>query len=215
MWPSCSDNRQSAKVKVLLSHFGAKTWEEYIIYWFHYIQSVLKVGIPWRTKLKINIRCKVDVIGRRERRRRRGGGGGSKCSVRPIFIYFIKENWICAINRHYVTNILLAINLPFDPDIRQWSHALMIPLHCLIDKSNNRTRCQFEYDVALVFLFLFDFIHSHARCCCCSIVCLRFQVRQIKQVEWKMSTKKLFFKQKCRDSFGQLHIKNAKPQKSR
>ena len=145
----------------------------------------------------------------------RRGVGGSKCSLRPIFIYFIKENWICAINRHYATNIWLARNLPFDPDIRQWSHPLMIPLHCLRDKSSYRGSCKFEYDVALVLLFLFDFVHSHARRCCCSIVCLRFQDRQIKQVECKMSTKKLFFKKSCRDSFGQLHIKNVKPPKSR
>ena len=28
----CSDNCRSAKFKVLLSHFGAKSWEEYLIY---------------------------------------------------------------------------------------------------------------------------------------------------------------------------------------
>ena len=31
-------------------------------------------------------------------------------------------------------------NLPFDSDDRQLSHPLMIPLHCLWVKSNNRTR---------------------------------------------------------------------------
>ena len=38
-------------------------------------------------------------------------------------------------------------NVPFDPDVRLWSHPLMTPLHCLWAKSNNRTRRQFECDV--------------------------------------------------------------------
>ena len=29
------------------------------------------------------------------------GGGGSECSACPIFIFFIKENWTCAMNRHH------------------------------------------------------------------------------------------------------------------
>ena len=64
----------------------------------------------------------------------------------------------------------------------------MIPLHCLLAKLNNRTLGQFECDVTLFFAFLFDFVHSHARCRCCSIVCLRFQDVQIKQVDCKMNT---------------------------
>ena len=144
----------------------------------------------------------------------RRGVGGSKCSLRPIFIYFIKENWICAINRHYATNIWLARNLPFGPDITQGSHPLMIPLHCLRDKSNNRTRNQFEYDVALVF---FVFVWFRSFTCTMQLLfhSLRFQDRQIKLVECKISTKKLFFKKTCRVSFAQVHIKNVKPQKSR
>ena len=53
-----------------------------------------------------------------------------------------------------------------------------------------------EHDVALFFLvlFSFDFVHSHALCDCCSIVCLRFQVTQIKQVDYKMSLKKVFLR---------------------
>ena len=76
----------------------------------------------------------------------------------------------------------------FDSDVRQWSHPFMIPLHCLWDKSNNRTCSQFESDVTL-FCFCCDIVHSHAHCGCCSIVCLRYQVVQIKQVYCKMSTK--------------------------
>ena len=62
-----------------------------------------------------------------------------------------------------------------------------------------------EHDVALFFLvfflvlFSFDFVHSHALCGCCSIVCLRFQVTQIKQVDYKMSLKKSIPKKTFRD----------------
>ena len=93
-----------------------------------------------------------------------------------------------------------------------------IPLHCLWAKLNNRTRGQFEYDVTLVFLFLLDFVHSHARCGCCSIVCLRFQVMPIKQVDCKMSTKKNFFQKRFRDFLEVVQEctnKNLKPRKSR
>ena len=51
--------------------------------------------------------------------------------------------------RHHDNNILLARNIPFDSDIRQCSHPLMIPLHCLWAKSNNRTRGQLECNVTL------------------------------------------------------------------
>ena len=48
--------------------------------------------------------------------------------------------------RHYDNNTL-AGNLPFDSDVKQGSYPLMIPLHCLWAKSNNRTGGQSEYDV--------------------------------------------------------------------
>ena len=79
----------------------------------------------------------------------------------------------------------------------------MILLHCL----------WFEYDVTLVFLFLFDFVHSYARYACCSIVCLRFQVMQIKQVDCKMSTKRDFFKEIFPGILGQLHTQECKATK--
>ena len=62
----------------------------------------------------------------------------------------------------------------FDSYVRQWKHPLMIPLHCLWAKSNNRTRGQFDCDVTYTIF---------------SIVCLRFQIVQIKQVDSKMSNK--------------------------
>ena len=36
---------------------------------------------------------------------------------------------------------------------------------------------------------LLDFVQSRAPYRCCSIVCLRFQVVQIKPVDWKMNAK--------------------------
>ena len=126
---------------------------------------------------------------------RKGAGDGvSECSRRPIFIFFIKENWICAMTRHHAEpsiNILLARNLPFASGVRQRSHPLMIPMHCLWAKSNNRTHCQFEWDVTW-FCFCFDFVRSHARRDCCSMVCLRFQVVAKKQVDCKMSTRNVY-----------------------
>ena len=63
------------------------------------------------------------------------------------------------------------------------SKAILMPLHCLWAKSNSRTR-----DMAW-FCFCFDFVRSDVRCGCYSIVSLRFQVVQIKQVDCKMSAK--------------------------
>ena len=134
-------------------------------------------------------------------------GGGGLASVLGVqsLSFFTKENWICAITRHHAgpnINILLTRNLPFESDFRQWSHPLVIPLHCLRAKSNKRRRDQFECDVT----FCLNFVHSHARYRSCSIVCLRFQVVQIEQVDCKMSTKNVnYYKWKTfRDIFGQL-----------
>ena len=93
------------------------------------------------------LRQKWDIIGRRV-------VGVSQCSGCPIFFFFLKENWILAMTRHYANNILLARNLHFDSDVSQWSHRLMILLHCLWAKSNYRTCGLFECDVTL-FLFWF------------------------------------------------------------
>ena len=91
-----------------------------------------------------------------------GEWGVTECSGRPIF-FFIKESWIWAMIRHHANNILLTRNLRFYFDLRQWSHPLMISLHCWWTKSNNRMRGQFEYDVTVfLFCFCFDFVHLHA-----------------------------------------------------
>ena len=120
-----------------------------------------------------------------------GGVGLAECSGRPIFFFCVKENWIYAVTRHPAepNNILLTRNLPFESDVRQWSHPVMIPLHCLWDKSNNTTRGQFEHDVTC-FCFCFNFVRSFI--CTVRLLfhnCLRFQVVQKKHVDCKMSTK--------------------------
>ena len=121
--------------------------------------------------------------------------------------------------RHHAepnSNIILARNFPFESDVRQWSHPWMIQLHCLWAKWKNRTLGQFECDLTW-FHFCFDFVPSHTRCGFPSIVCLCFQVVQIKQVECKTSTKNvnnykkrhfMIFLNKCRH-------KSINPQKIR
>ena len=68
-----------------------------------------------------------------------GGGLSGVLNIQSLFL-FIKENWICTMTRHHANNILLTRNLPFASDVRKWSHPLMIALHYLWAKSNNRTR---------------------------------------------------------------------------
>ena len=121
-------------------------------------------------------------IGKNEMLSDIGASGVSQCSGRSIFIFFIKENWICTMTRHHTErkiNILLTRNLPFDCDVRQWSHRLMLPLHYLWSKSKIRTCNQFECVVTWC-CFCFDLVCSYARCRCCSVVCLHFQVAQKK-----------------------------------
>ena len=149
-----------------------------------------------------------------------GGELVSYLGVQSLFIFFlIKENWICAMTRHHAEpniNILLTRNPHLESDVRQWSHPLMIPLHCLWAKSNNRTRHKFEYDVTLLIflLFLFDFVDSHARCSCCFIVCLRFQVMQMKQKWAKCFLKSVFLRKHFVIFLENGTHKNVKPRKS-
>ena len=70
--------------------------------------------------------------------------------------------------RHHSESNIIFRNL-LDSDVRQCSHSLIISLHYLQAKSNNRTCGQFECDVNW-FCFCFDFVRSLARCGCCSIV---------------------------------------------
>ena len=155
------------------------------------------------------VRQKWDVIGRT-------GWGVSKCSGRPIFIFFIKENSIWAMTKDHANNILLTRNLSFDSGVRQWSYPLMIPLHCLWAKQNAWSIWMWHVTLFL-FCFCFDFLHSYAQCSCCSIVCLRFHDVHIKRLitkwvlkMWIIINKKHFvvFLDNCRQ-------KNIKPRKSR
>ena len=88
-----------------------------------------------------------------------GGWGCERVFWRSNTYFFSKKIGFCAMTWQHAepnTKILLTGNLPFDYDVRQWSHPSMIPLHCLWAKSNNKTRGQFECDMTW-FLFLFWF----------------------------------------------------------
>ena len=74
-----------------------------------------------------------------------GWGGASVLDVKSLF--FIKEDWICAMTGHHaelnIKLLLLTRNIPFDSGVTQWSHPLMAPLHCFWAKLNNRRHGQF------------------------------------------------------------------------
>ena len=125
-------------------------------------------------------------------RTHRSGALASALDVQSLF-FLITETRICAMNRHHADrniNVLLTRNHPFDSDVRKWSQLLMIPLHCLWAISNKRQHGQFKCDVNL-FCFCLDFVRSHVHCDFCSIVCLRFQIALMKQIDLKMSTKNI------------------------
>ena len=96
-----------------------------------------------------------------------------------------------AMTKHHAepnVNILLTRNISFDSDVIQWSHPLTRPLYCLWANWNNKRLVNLKM-TWLGLLFFFDFVCSQARYGCCSILCLRFQVVQIKKVDCKMGTK--------------------------
>ena len=70
--------------------------------------------------------------------------------------FFIKEDWICAMTRPHVNNILLARNLPFDPDVRHWSYPWRETSHCLW--VNWTIECVINLNVMCDFNFLFVFV---------------------------------------------------------
>ena len=128
-----------------------------------------------------------------------GGWGIRKCSRRPIFIFSIKENWICTVTRYHANNILLTRNLPFDSDVRQWCHPLMISLNYLWANSNNRTRGQFEYDVTLVFFVLVWFRSFTCTVRLLSHILFPFYANETG--DCKISTKKSIFQETFCDIF--------------
>ena len=93
-----------------------------------------------------------------------GEWGVTESSGRPIVISSINENWILAVTRHRGSNILLTRNLHFDSDVRQWSHALMVLLHCLSAKSNYRTVVSLNVTWFVFVLILFIHIHDAYDC---------------------------------------------------
>ena len=96
-----------------------------------------------------------------------------------------------AMTKHHAepnVNILLTRNISFDSDVIQWSHPLTRPLYCLWANWNNKRLVNLKMTWLGLFSF-FDFVCSQARYGCCSILCLRFQVVQIKKVDCKMGTK--------------------------
>ena len=147
----------------------------------------------------------------------KGRGEGKVTSVLDVqSLFLIKENRICSMTRHHAKNILLARNFPFNSDVRQWSHSLMIPFHYLWVKSNNRTRVQFEYDVPF--------------CCCCFFVWFRsftftwrllfhslftFSSYAMKHIDCKMSSKKLFLRKHFAIFLDSCTHENVKSRKSR
>ena len=118
----------------------------------------------------------------------RSGGLVSILEVQFLF-FFIKENWIFVMTKHHdesKSNMLLTRNLPIDSDVRKRIHSLMISLHYLKAKSNDRMRVQFERGMTW-FCFCFYFVRSHARCGCCSIVCWRGWSRRSFKIGRPMS----------------------------
>ena len=96
-----------------------------------------------------------------------------------------------AMTKHHAepnVNILLTRNISFDSDVIRWSHPLTRPLYCLWANWNNKRLVNLKMTWLGLFFF-FDFVCSQARYGCCSILCLRFQVVQIKKVDCKMGTK--------------------------
>ena len=127
-----------------------------------------------------------------------GGGLASVLDVQSWFLLLKKIGFalwsdIMLIIYYWQEIFLLTLTFSFDSDsesfsdVTHWSHLLMIALHYLWTKSNNRTRDHFECDVTFFGLFVWF------RCRCCSIVCLHFEVRQIKHVNCKMRSKKRLF----------------------
>ena len=118
-----------------------------------------------------------------------GEWGVTEPSGCPIVIFFINENWILAVTRHRASNILLTRNLHFDSDVRQWSHPLMVLLHCLGAKSNYRT----VVNLNVTWFVLILFIHIHDAYDCSFVAKLGW-----KKIcfFWKNITKYILFAEK-------------------
>ena len=78
-----------------------------------------------------------------------GDWGVSECSGRPIFIFLLKKIGFAPWPGFMLSQTLVYCwQDPFDSDVRQWSHPLMILIHCCgQNQRQNRTRRQVECDV--------------------------------------------------------------------
>ena len=126
----------------------------------------------------MGVRQKWDVIGR---------SGAAVASFLDMQSFFIKGNWICAITRHNAEpNIIILLTKKSSCWL--WRQTVKPSFNDSIVLLVGQAA---QYNVWSIWmwrnlvLFLFWF-RSHARCGC-SIVCLRCQVVQIKQVDFKVS----------------------------
>ena len=130
--------------------------------------------------------------------------------------FFFKENWICAMTRHHANTILLARNLTFDSDVKQWCHPLMIP--CVVFGLNRTIERVVNLNMmTLVFFFVFfcfiSFIHMHSAVVFDSL--FTFSGYGNKTGWLENDQKKTFFQQKIMIFLGKYTGKKWKPRKSR
>ena len=122
--------------------------------------------------------------------------GLCECSGRPIFIFSLKKSgfapWpdIMLIIYYWQETFLLTLTSDSEASLK-WYHCIACGLNRTIGHVVNLNMTWLYF--ILYISFLFNFVDPHTRARCCSIVCLRFQVMQIKQVDCKISTKKIFF----------------------
>ena len=132
MLPISSVDSLLALLKVLKNKHKFWRWKHPDEY--HRLNSSDKVNLPEKVSKKgwytYDVHVEAGWRGKTKMGccRTQRGGGVSECSGSPIFILFIKENWICAmIRRHAEPNIkmLLTRNPPLDSYVRQWNHPLI------------------------------------------------------------------------------------------
>ena len=143
------------------------------------------------------------------------GGGGQQVFWTSNLNFFIKENWICAMSRHHANYILLAGNLPFDSDVRKWSHPLLIPLHfCGLNRAVERV-----VNLNMTRLYFFAFVWF--RLFICTVLLLfhsLFTFSSYTKKNWltaKWALKKTFLRKPLVIFLDNCTYKNVKPWKSR
>ena len=96
-----------------------------------------------------------------------GRCGDSKCSGRPIFIFFYKKkNWICGMTRHHaVSNIIYYWQEIFLLTLASGSEAILYWYHSIVCQLNRTINCVVNLNVTwLGFAFVFiSLVHMHER----------------------------------------------------